>query len=83
MKCLSCSVDNKDNARICKKCGMALNVEPIWSPTWAWHAKTLGVIYVCLIVVFFALNWLLKPYLRDIPPEVTPWLQKAGEMHPK
>ena len=81
MKCPSCNVDNKDNAKQCKKCGGALVAQVIWSPTWQWHAKTLGIIYACLVVVFFMLNWVLKPYMRDIPPEVTPWLKKAGNIH--
>ncbi len=81
MKCPACSVENKDNAKNCKKCGSALNVTPLWAPTWEWHGKTLGVIYASLIVVYFLLNWMLRPYLRDIPPEVTPWLKSAQQIH--
>ena len=81
MRCPACNVENKEGARNCKKCGAILRVEPIWSPTWQWHLRTLGIIYGCLIVVYFFLNWWLGPYLRDIPPDVTPWLKKAGEIH--
>ncbi|MBI2118061.1 MAG: zinc ribbon domain-containing protein [Elusimicrobia bacterium] len=81
MKCSNCKTENKETARNCKKCGTILNVDPIWSPTWKWHAKTLGIIYTVLIFLFFLINWFLKPYLREIPKEVTPWLQKAGEIH--
>jgi hypothetical protein len=83
MKCPSCNVDNKDTARNCKKCGMAFDVEPIWSPTWQWHAKSLGIIYACLIIAYFLLNIFLKPYLRQIPMEVTPWLKDAQTIHKK
>ena len=81
MKCPACSVDNKETAKNCKKCGAVLNVLPMWSVTWQWHAKVLGTIYVALIVLFFVLDALLKPYMRNIPSEVTPWLHKAQEIH--
>ena len=32
---------------------------------------------VVLVILFFSLNFLLKPYMRDIPMEITPWLQKT------
>ncbi|MBL0349992.1 MAG: hypothetical protein IPP68_06430 [Elusimicrobia bacterium] len=53
----------------------------LWRPTWAWHLKTLAVIYLLLTIVFFAVDHFLsrlpEPYrLRDIPPEMTPWLKK-------
>jgi hypothetical protein len=55
--------------------------EPLWTPTWKWHARTLGIIYVCLTVVYFAVSTLLSrvppPYkLREIPKDLTPWLKK-------
>lgn len=81
MKCPSCNSDNKENARNCRKCGTSLVIQPIWAPTWQWHAKTLGIIYVCLIILFFVLNHALKPYMRNIPPEVTPWLHQAEQIH--
>ncbi len=82
MRCNVCNTENKDASKNCKKCGKPLLLSPIWSPTWKWHAKTLGMIYVGLILLYFFLNSLLKPYLRELPPEVTPWLKKAGAMHP-
>ena len=81
MKCPSCATENKDNVLQCKKCGSALVV--MWAPTKAWHIRTLSVIYACLIVAFFLLSHLLKPYLREIPPDVTPWLKKSQDMHKK
>jgi hypothetical protein len=79
MKCPGCSAENKDNASHCKKCGASLIA--MWSPTKQWHLKTLAVIYAGLIILYFVLNWLLKPYMREIPPEVTPWLKKAQKIH--
>jgi len=81
MKCPSCSTENKDHFTHCKKCGANLHVQAMWTPTWQWHLKTLGMIYVGLIVLYFVLNALLKPYLREIPPEVTPWLKKVQKIH--
>jgi hypothetical protein len=53
---------------------MDLQLPPLWQPTRAWHVKTLGIIYAVLIVLFFVTKALLKPYARQLPPEVTPWL---------
>jgi hypothetical protein len=52
-----------------------------WRPTLRWHLKTLGGIYLALILFYAALTAFLSrvppPYkLRDIPQEVTPWLKK-------
>jgi hypothetical protein len=76
MKCPQCQADNKDVAKTCRKCGMNLQLPPLWQPTWRWHAKTLGIIYVVLVVLFFAAKWRLKPFERELPPEVTPWLHQ-------
>lgn len=79
MKCPKCTVDNKESAKLCKKCGAELRPPvrevPIWRPSWKWHAKTLGAIYVILLVLFFLLNHFLKPYMRQIPSDITPWLK--------
>jgi len=48
-----------------------------WAPTYKWFAKTAGIILASLIVIFFALNIILKPYMRQIPIEITPWLEKG------
>lgn len=45
-----------------------------WVPTYKWFAKTACIILASLIVIFFALNVILKPYMRQIPQEITPWL---------
>ena len=48
-----------------------------WMPSLKWLCKSFLVIMIILVVLFFSLNFLLKPYMRDIPTEITPWLQKA------
>jgi len=81
MQCLACQTENKEGANVCKRCGVDLNVAPLWKPTWKWHMKTLGVIYVLLIIAYFAISEFLsrvpEPYrMREIPKELTPWLNK-------
>jgi hypothetical protein len=80
MKCPSCSHENKDSAKLCKKCGHDLTIAPAWFPDWKWHARTLGIIYTGIIVFYFVVSFALRrlpaPYnIRQIPPEMTPWLQ--------
>ena len=48
-----------------------------WMPSLSWFCKTFIIIFSCLVIIFFTLNFLLKPYMRDIPMEVTPWLDKS------
>jgi len=86
MKCLSCSFENKETAKACKKCGHDLTIPPAWFPDARWHLKTLGIIYAGLIslylVVTSVLSGLPKPYqLRKIPIEMTPWLHPGGKVH--
>jgi hypothetical protein len=81
VKCPQCQVDNKDQAKSCRKCGANLQLPPLWQPTWQWHARTLGIIYVLLIVLFFVMKTVLKPYIRHLPPEVTPWLHPRSVPH--
>ncbi len=76
MKCQNCGFVNKPESKFCKKCGKPLVVEPLWKPSLAWHLKVIAIIYICLILIFFLLNYLLKPFMRQLPPEITPWLQK-------
>ena len=85
MKCTACGQENKDTQKACKKCGRDLRTPPAWFPDAAWHLRTLGIIYAALIVAYFVVSFLLKqlpkPYhIREIPPEMTPWLRK-GEKH--
>jgi len=63
------------DAELPKKAVRAEDRPPLWQPTWAWHARTLLIIYACVIVAFFLTKIWLKPYVRDLPPEITPWLQ--------
>lgn len=80
MKCVICQTDNKENAKNCRKCGVDLQLEPLWRPTWSWHLKTLGVIYVILVIAYFAISKFLstvpQPYrMREVPKEITPWIK--------
>ncbi len=81
MKCPQCEIDNKDLAKSCRKCGASLQLPTLWQPTWKWHLKTLGIIYVILVGVFFLAKSLLKPYVRSLPPEVTPWMHGKTGAH--
>jgi len=45
-----------------------------WTPTLKWFSVSLAIIYVVVILLFFLFNFLLKDYMRDIPKELTPWL---------
>jgi hypothetical protein len=79
MKCIVCQTDNKEGAKICRKCGTSLLLEPLWKPTWKWHLKVLSLIYVCLIIAYFAISTFLtripEPYrMRQVPKDITPWL---------
>ena len=82
MICLVCQTDNKDNARVCRKCGADLQAAPLWKTTWAWHGKVLAAIYLVLVVAYFAISAFLQkipePYrIREVPKEITPWMQKS------
>lgn len=79
MKCPNCGYENRPTLKYCKKCARDLTLAPIWFPNWRWHLKVLSVIYLILIVGFFVIRFLLHklppPYnIRQIPPEMTPWL---------
>ncbi|MFH1379006.1 MAG: zinc-ribbon domain-containing protein [bacterium] len=80
MICWQCAKENKDTAKICKKCGIDLRLPVIWKPSWKWHAKTLLIIYITLILTYIVGIGLIKklkpPYnQREIPQEMTPWLK--------
>ncbi|HAT73235.1 MAG TPA: hypothetical protein DCS63_10515 [Elusimicrobia bacterium] len=79
MKCTNCGQENRAALKFCKKCGVDLTLPPAWFPDWRWHLKALCWIYLALVAVFFSVSYLLKrlppPYdQRQIPPEMTPWL---------
>lgn len=76
MKCPKCQTENKDGVKACRKCGLDLSAKPLWRPSMQWHIRTLAIIYGIPIVLFIALNILLKPYMRKIPEDITPWLKK-------
>jgi hypothetical protein len=85
VKCLTCGQENKDIAKVCRKCSRELSTPPAWFPDLRWHLKTLGTIYVLLIASYLGVSWLLKslpkPYnIRNIPIEMTPWL-RSGPRH--
>lgn len=50
-----------------------------WMPALNWLGKALLTILVCLTILFFLFNFLLKPYMRNIPVELTPWLDKTPQ----
>ena len=66
MKCPKCNQENRESAKFCSKCGTSLTILPFWMPTWKWHLRVLGVIYIALIILFFLLQVLLKSYVRPI-----------------
>lgn len=79
MKCTNCGQENRPTLKFCKKCNTDLTLPPAWFPDWRWHLKTLSWIYLTLIAGFFTVSYLLHklppPYdQRQIPPEMTPWL---------
>lgn len=79
MKCPDCSTENKGNIKFCRKCGKDLTMPPVWFPDLKWHLKTLAVIYLVLITLYFSVGHMLRklppPYdQRNIPAETTPWL---------
>ncbi len=41
VKCFGCGFENKENAKICRKCGRDMAIPPAWQPDAAWHLKTL------------------------------------------
>ena len=49
----------------------------VWQPNFKWFLKVLVTMYVLITIAFFTINFLLKPYMRDIPKEITPWLNKT------
>ncbi|MBQ3943501.1 MAG: hypothetical protein II669_04200 [Elusimicrobia bacterium] len=59
------------------------NEQKTWMPSIKWLCKSFLVIMVCLVIMFFALNFLLKPYMRDIPSEITPWLNNSQQQTEK
>ncbi len=51
--------------------------EKTWMPTIKWLCEVFFMIVFFVVISFFVLNFLLKPYMRDIPMEITPWLDKT------
>ncbi len=81
MLCWQCANENKDTAKMCKKCGVDLRLPPVWRPTWKWHAKTLAVIYCMLVLIYVVGIYMVKkldaPYnQRERPEEMVPWLKE-------
>ena len=50
--------------------------EKTWFPSLKWLCEIFLMIVFFIVIAFFILNFLLKPYMRDIPIEITPWLAK-------
>jgi hypothetical protein len=51
-----------------------------WRPFYSWYIKTCAVVLGVLTVLFFTLNIVLKPYMRQINLELTPWI-KSGSLN--
>ena len=51
--------------------------EKTWMPSLKWICEVFLMIVFFVVISFFILNFLLKPYMRDIPLEITPWLAKT------
>lgn len=49
-------------------------IQNTWMPSLKWMLNVLAIIYVTIVIAFFSFNYLLKPYMRDVPKELTPWL---------
>jgi len=47
-----------------------------WKPDIKWLFKVLAAVYVSIIVLFLIASFVLKPAIRQIPSEITPWLDK-------
>lgn len=77
MICPSCQTENNSTSQNCKKCAASLLPAQAWLPNWQWHGRALLIILVFLILAYLGLNSFLKPYVRDIPKEVTPWLKAS------
>jgi len=52
------------------------NNKHTWKPDTKWLIKTFIIVYAMIIILFFLLNFFLKPYMRQRPMEITPWLDK-------
>lgn len=51
--------------------------EKTWMPSLKWLCEIFLMIVFFVVIAFFILNFLLKPYMRNIPAEITPWLNKV------
>jgi len=67
---------NRQSPKPVKKAVRVEDLPPLWRPTWAWHRKTLIIIYATVVVLFLLAKVWLKPYVRELPPEITPWLHQ-------
>ena len=56
----------------------SLTGDNVWLPSLKWLIPVLIILYVVIIVIFFVTNYFLKPYMRDIPKEITPWLNNSS-----
>lgn len=53
--------------------------EKTWMPSLKWLCEVFLIIVFFVVMFFFILNFLLQPYMRDIPMEVTPWLDNSSQ----
>ncbi len=66
MLCYNCNTENKDKAKLCKKCGADLTYIP-WRPGVKWHLKVLAIIYAIVLVLFFTARFFLTKFDRNLP----------------
>ncbi len=52
------------------------NEKYTWKPDIKWLFKVLAAVYVSIIILFLIASFVLKPAVRHIPSEITPWLDK-------
>jgi len=60
---------------------MNLQLPPLWQPSWQWHGRALLIIYAVIIALFLVLRVALKPYVRRLPDDITPWLHGRSVPH--
>ncbi|MDR3049042.1 MAG: hypothetical protein LBV16_04295 [Elusimicrobiota bacterium] len=53
-----------------------------WQPTFKWFGIAGGIVLAALIIIFFLGNFILRPYMIDVPKAITPWLDSKKETPP-
>ncbi|MDR3244333.1 MAG: hypothetical protein LBT79_06240 [Elusimicrobiota bacterium] len=53
-----------------------------WQPTFKWFAIAGSAVLIFLVIAFFVGNFVLRPYMIDVPKAITPWLDNKKEIPP-